>query len=203
MLAALGHVMPSPGPADSPTRCGAGGRGRSAETSPEARRPPAKQPRTLAASSREARSDIVAHDAASSASQELPADLQLLGGMFGEDRDHSSGEQRQNPAAPLAKGTNGHPHTSPHPQCLLHFAAEALQAGRMLLKRRGEKVTYTTVRHIVENTTRREFRVGSVMQGAGGGAWHPGCGWDGGGEGRGTPPGSIGQGTSAAAQLAA
>lgn len=42
---------------------------------------------------------------------------------------------------------------------MLRTPADALHTGRMMLKRRSEKVTYTSVRHVVENMTKREFRV--------------------------------------------
>ncbi|EFJ44755.1 hypothetical protein VOLCADRAFT_94831 [Volvox carteri f. nagariensis] len=41
---------------------------------------------------------------------------------------------------------------------------DALRTGRMMLKRRSEKVTYSNVRHVVENMTKREFRVEHLAQ---------------------------------------
>ncbi|GLI68800.1 hypothetical protein VaNZ11_013299, partial [Volvox africanus] len=47
---------------------------------------------------------------------------------------------------------------------LLASMFDALRTGRMMLKRRSEKVTYSSVRHIVENMTKREFRVEHLAQ---------------------------------------
>ncbi|GFR41389.1 hypothetical protein Agub_g2072 [Astrephomene gubernaculifera] len=41
---------------------------------------------------------------------------------------------------------------------------DAVRTGRMMLKRRSEKVTYNSVRHVVENMTKREFRVEHLAQ---------------------------------------
>ncbi|KAG2499180.1 hypothetical protein HYH03_002761 [Edaphochlamys debaryana] len=47
---------------------------------------------------------------------------------------------------------------------LLASMFEALQTGRNLLKRRNERVTYNSVKHIVENMTKRELRVDHIAQ---------------------------------------
>ncbi|KXZ56409.1 hypothetical protein GPECTOR_1g364 [Gonium pectorale] len=41
---------------------------------------------------------------------------------------------------------------------------DALHTGRMMLKRRSERVTYNSVRQVVENITKREFRVEHLAQ---------------------------------------
>ncbi|GLC35961.1 hypothetical protein PLESTM_000387200 [Pleodorina starrii] len=47
---------------------------------------------------------------------------------------------------------------------LLASMFDAVRTGRMMLKRRSEKVTYNSVRHVVENMTKREFRVEHLAQ---------------------------------------
>jgi hypothetical protein len=86
------------------------------------------------------------HAAASPAGDpavKLPPSLELLASMFGgcevACRPGVSAQQLQ--GAPL-------------PLC-----ADALQAGRQMLKRRGEKTTYAALKRVVENVTKRDFRV--------------------------------------------
>ncbi len=123
--------------------------------SPEAKSPPAKRARPAA------RSSPKQHDEGSQpagAPFKLPPDLELLASMFGE---HNALSLARFLLALLAGFQSlaelGLPSCQRHAR--LCTPADALHTGRMMLKRRSEKVTYTSVRHVVENMTKREFRV--------------------------------------------